>query len=55
MNAKSQASTAGYAVQSATSSLAPFSFQRRSVGPADVKIDILYCGVCHTDVHIPRN
>jgi uncharacterized zinc-type alcohol dehydrogenase-like protein len=55
MNAKSQASTAGYAVQSATSSLAPFSFQRRSVGPADVKIDILYCGVCHTDVHITRN
>jgi alcohol dehydrogenase (NADP+) len=47
--------TAGYAARSAASPLTPFSFQRRSVGPADVKIDILYCGVCHTDVHITRN
>jgi uncharacterized zinc-type alcohol dehydrogenase-like protein len=46
---------AGYAAQSATSRLAPFSFQRRQPGPSDVKIEILYCGVCHTDVHIVRN
>jgi uncharacterized zinc-type alcohol dehydrogenase-like protein len=47
--------TAGYGVKSATSPLEPFSFQRREVGPTDVKIEILYCGICHTDVHIARN
>jgi len=44
-----------YAAQSATSPLAPFNFDRRDVGPHDVKIDILYCGVCHSDIHQVRN
>jgi uncharacterized zinc-type alcohol dehydrogenase-like protein len=44
-----------YASQSATSSLAPFEIQRRAPGPDDVQIDILYCGVCHSDVHTARN
>jgi uncharacterized zinc-type alcohol dehydrogenase-like protein len=44
-----------YAAQSATSALAPFQLQRREVGPQDVQIDILYCGVCHSDVHQVRN
>ncbi|MGO8696627.1 MAG: alcohol dehydrogenase catalytic domain-containing protein, partial [Limisphaerales bacterium] len=51
----SASAAAGYAAQSATSRLAPFGFQRRQAGPSDVKIEILYCGVCHTDVHIVRN
>ena len=38
-----------------TSPLAPFNFQRRTPGAHDVQIEILYCGVCHTDVHIARN
>ena len=46
---------AAYAAQSATSPLAPFSVERREVGPHDVQIEILYCGVCHTDIHIVRN
>ena len=37
----------GYAAQSADTPLAPFSFERRDVGPKDVAIEILYCGVCH--------
>ncbi|HYX52051.1 MAG TPA: NAD(P)-dependent alcohol dehydrogenase [Candidatus Limnocylindrales bacterium] len=45
----------GYAAQSATSPLAPFSFARREPGPQDVAIDILYCGVCHSDLHTVRN
>ena len=45
----------GYAAQSATSPLAPFSFQRREPGPKDVRIEILYCGVCHSDIHTVRN
>ena len=44
-----------FAAQSATSALAPFSFERRSPGPQDVQIEILYCGVCHSDLHQVRN
>ena len=44
-----------YAAQSNTASLAPFSFERRDPGPLDVQIDILYCGVCHSDLHQARN
>jgi len=47
-------SAAGYAAQSATTPLAPFSFERREPGPHDVLIDILYCGVCHSDLHTAR-
>jgi len=45
----------GYAVTSATSRLEPFSFERRLPGLQDVQIDILYCGICHSDLHIARN
>ena len=44
-----------YAVQNATSPLVPFSLQRREPGAYDVQIEILYCGVCHSDVHTVRN
>ena len=44
----------GYASQSATSPLTPFSFDRRSPGQLDVAIDILHCGVCHSDLHTAR-
>src|SRR5579872_4199860 len=47
--------TRSYAAQNAASPLAPFSFQRREPGPHDVVIDILYCGVCHSDIHQARN
>ncbi len=45
----------GYAAQSATAPLATFSFERREPGPCDVQIEILYCGVCHSDLHTARN
>jgi len=44
-----------YAAQNASTGLAPFQLQRREVGPHDVEIDILYCGVCHSDLHTVRN
>jgi uncharacterized zinc-type alcohol dehydrogenase-like protein len=44
-----------YAAQSATSPLAPFALERRSPGPLDVAIDILHCGVCHSDLHTARS
>ncbi len=45
----------GYAAQQATTPLAPFDFDRRDLRPNDVQIDILYCGVCHSDLHTARN
>ncbi len=45
----------GYAAQSANTPLAPFEFTRRDPRPDDVVIDILYCGVCHSDLHQARN
>lgn len=47
--------TLGFAAQSATSLLAPFGFNRRELRPHDIQVSILYCGVCHTDIHIARN
>lgn len=47
--------THGYAAQNATSALAPFTFERREPGPRDVRIEILYCGICHSDLHQARN
>jgi uncharacterized zinc-type alcohol dehydrogenase-like protein len=44
-----------YAAQSAESPMAPFSFDRRDPGPKDVVIDILFCGVCHSDLHTARS
>ncbi|GGX76957.1 hydroxyacid dehydrogenase [Litchfieldella qijiaojingensis] len=49
----SQASA--YAAYSADTPLAPFTFQRREPRPDDVAIEILYCGVCHSDLHFARN
>lgn len=46
---------AGYAAQSADTPVAPFQFMRRMPRADDVSIDILYCGVCHTDIHTTRN
>lgn len=44
-----------YAAQSASSPLAPFSIERREPLARDVVIDILHCGVCHSDLHQVRN
>ena len=47
--------TKAYAVTSETAPLAPFSFQYRDPDPDEIEIQILYCGICHTDVHQARN
>ena len=45
----------GFATQSAKDNLAPYRFERREPRPNDVVIEILYCGVCHSDLHQARN
>jgi uncharacterized zinc-type alcohol dehydrogenase-like protein len=47
--------TIGYAAQSVNAPLAPFTFERRDLRPNDVAMEILYCGVCHSDLHMSRN
>jgi alcohol dehydrogenase (NADP+) len=47
--------TQAYAAQDASTPLAPFSFERRTPGPDDVHFEILFCGVCHSDLHQIRN
>jgi uncharacterized zinc-type alcohol dehydrogenase-like protein len=44
----------GYAARSATSPLVPFAFARREPRPKDVHLEILFCGVCHSDLHTVR-
>jgi uncharacterized zinc-type alcohol dehydrogenase-like protein len=45
----------GYAALTAKDALAPFSFERREPGPDDVRIQIQFCGVCHSDLHTARD
>lgn len=45
----------GYAAHDAHSPLVPFNFTRRDVGAHDVRIEILYSGICHSDLHQARN
>lgn len=45
----------GYATHSRTDDLVPFRFERREPRVDDVEIEILYCGVCHSDIHNARN
>ncbi|WP_215751320.1 MULTISPECIES: NAD(P)-dependent alcohol dehydrogenase [unclassified Gluconobacter] len=47
--------TYGFAATSCEAPLAPFSFERRDLRDNDIAIDILYCGVCHSDLHQARN
>ncbi len=47
--------TFGYAAQSATAKLTPYTFERREPGERDVAIDIEFCGICHSDIHMARN
>jgi alcohol dehydrogenase (NADP+) len=44
-----------FGAPSPTSALAPLTIARRAPGPHDVQIEILYCGVCHSDLHQVRN
>lgn len=47
--------TRAYAAQSAGATPAPWQYEPRQPRPDDVSIDILYCGVCHTDIHFVEN
>ena len=48
-------SVKSYAAHSATTPVVPFTIERRAPKPHDVQMEILYCGVCHTDIHFVHN
>jgi uncharacterized zinc-type alcohol dehydrogenase-like protein len=45
----------GYAAQTKSAALTPYSFDRREPGPRDVVVEIAYCGICHSDIHQVRD
>jgi uncharacterized zinc-type alcohol dehydrogenase-like protein len=47
--------TSGYASREARGKLSPYEFERREVGDKDVLIDVKYCGICHSDIHVVNN
>ena len=54
-NTLTQMKVKGYAAHRVGAALAAFEFDRREPGENDVVIDILFCGICHTDIHQVRN
>lgn len=48
-------SVSAFAATAADAPLAPLGIERRPVGAKDVAIDIMWCGVCHSDLHYARN
>ncbi len=47
--------TIGYAAHASEKPLEPYHFERRALRDEDVSIEILYCGVCHSDLHTAEN
>jgi uncharacterized zinc-type alcohol dehydrogenase-like protein len=47
--------TKAYAAHTHNKPLTPFTFERRELKPSDVQVDIIYCGVCHSDIHMAHN
>lgn len=45
----------GYGACDASGTFAPLNFSRRATGDKDVRFKVLYCGICHTDVHFAKN
>jgi uncharacterized zinc-type alcohol dehydrogenase-like protein len=45
----------GYAAHNPGETLRPIEFERREVGPRDVRLDVLFCGICHSDLHYVDN
>ena len=52
---RSRIKAVGYAAKHCFSHLKPFEFEREAAGEQEVEIRVLYCGVCHSDIHQVRN
>ncbi|GJX17647.1 mannitol dehydrogenase-like protein, partial [Tanacetum coccineum] len=45
----------GYASRDTSGTLSPLTFSRRDTGDKDVRFKVLYCGICHSDLHFAKN
>nr|GEU33182.1 8-hydroxygeraniol dehydrogenase-like [Tanacetum cinerariifolium] len=45
----------GYAARDTSGTLSPLTFSRRATGDKDVRFKVLYCGICHSDLHFAKN
>ena len=45
----------GYAARHSFNRLKPLAFEREEAGPSEIEIDVLFCGVCHSDIHQVKN
>ena len=45
----------GWAARDDSGVLSPFKFSRRATGDKDVKFKVMYCGICHSDLHMVKN
>lgn len=45
----------GWAARDSSGVLSPFHFSRRATGEKDIKFKVLYCGICHSDLHSIKN
>ncbi|CBI33209.3 unnamed protein product, partial [Vitis vinifera] len=45
----------GWAATDTSGVLSPFKFSRRATGEKDVRFKVLYCGICHSDLHMIKN
>ncbi|XP_071735089.1 mannitol dehydrogenase-like [Rutidosis leptorrhynchoides] len=45
----------GYAARDTSGVLSPITFSRRATGDKDVRFKVLYCGICHSDLHFAKN
>ncbi|OMP06053.1 Alcohol dehydrogenase superfamily, zinc-type [Corchorus capsularis] len=50
-----QKNALGWAARDSSGLLSPFKFSRRATGEKDVALKVLYCGICHTDLHMIKN
>ncbi|KAJ7953495.1 putative Alcohol dehydrogenase [Quillaja saponaria] len=45
----------GWAARDSSGVLSPFNFSRRATGEKDISFKVLYCGICHSDLHMLKN
>ncbi|KAJ6829015.1 putative cinnamyl alcohol dehydrogenase [Iris pallida] len=55
MGIGSEKTVTGWAARDASGVLSPYTYTLRNTGPEDVVIKVLYCGICHTDIHQTKN
>jgi len=54
-SSRAKLKSVGFAAKHSHSSLKRFEFERDAAGAGEIELEVLYCGVCHSDIHQVRN